>query len=209
MAWSKRPTVSTENVPLLALDLLARIVPMRINARPPFYRAFHALAVDDRGGRTHFPLLSFATLFIERVVDSFQRAVIRPQIEVVVDRASAAGLSGSRATDSRSRECTSGRSPLPAWMPRYAHATSCPGRFNQPPRRQSNRSDIATCCGHNGRGSCSSTSVTPQIRPPLLKSQDHQIGPDSENSSDRHSDQSGVRLVGIDAVFRGGRRQRA
>jgi hypothetical protein len=38
-----------------------------------------------------------------------------------------------------------------------------------PIRRQSNRSDITTCCGHNGRGSCSSTSVTPpRIRPPLL-----------------------------------------
>src|SRR6202040_1427819 len=55
---------------------------------PPFFCAFHALAVDDGGGRTGFPLLSFATLFIERVVDSFQRAVICPQIEVVVDRAS-------------------------------------------------------------------------------------------------------------------------
>jgi len=29
-----------KNVPLLALDLLARIVPMRINARPPFSALF-------------------------------------------------------------------------------------------------------------------------------------------------------------------------
>ena len=29
-----------ENVPLLALDLLARIVPVRINARPPLYGTF-------------------------------------------------------------------------------------------------------------------------------------------------------------------------
>src|ERR1700732_3739033 len=58
--------------------------PHRIRAdqcTPPFFCAFHALAVDDGGGRTGFPLLSFATLFIERVVDSSQRAV-------VVDRAS-------------------------------------------------------------------------------------------------------------------------
>src|SRR3982074_2623488 len=54
----------------------------------PFLCAFHALAVDDGGGWTGFPLRSFATLFIEHVVDSFQRAVICPQIEVVVDRAS-------------------------------------------------------------------------------------------------------------------------
>ena len=53
----------------------------------PFFRAFHALAVDDGGGRTGLPLRSFATLLIKRVVDSFQCAVIGPQIEVVVDRA--------------------------------------------------------------------------------------------------------------------------
>src|SRR5260370_1430800 len=52
-----------------------------------FFRAFHALAVDDGGGRTGFPLRSFATLLIERVVDSLQCAVICPQIEIVVDRA--------------------------------------------------------------------------------------------------------------------------
>src|SRR5437868_10724512 len=65
-----------KNVPLLALDLLSRIVAVRINARPPFFCAFHALAVDDGGGRTGFPLRSFATLLIERVVDSLQCAVI-------------------------------------------------------------------------------------------------------------------------------------
>src|SRR5260370_13658991 len=54
---------------------------------PPFFRAFHALAVDDGGRRTGFPLRSFATLLIKRVVDSFQCAVICPQIEVVIDRA--------------------------------------------------------------------------------------------------------------------------
>src|SRR5260370_1847933 len=66
-----------------------------------FFRAFHALAVDDGGGRTGLSLLSFATLFIERVVDSCQRAVIRPQIEVVIDRASR-------------RQCFRDRAPLTA-----------------------------------------------------------------------------------------------
>jgi hypothetical protein len=43
-------------------------------------------------------------------------------------------------------------------------------RFDQSPfPRRSDRSDSATCCGRNGRGSCSSTSVVPpRIRPPLL-----------------------------------------
>ena len=39
-------------------------------------------------------------------------------------------------------------------------------------RRRSDRSDIATCCGRNGRGSCSSTSVTPpRIQATTLESQ--------------------------------------
>src|SRR6185312_12893666 len=54
---------------------------------PPFFCAFHALAVDDGGGRTGLPLLSIATLLVKRVVNSFQCAVIGPQIEVVIDRA--------------------------------------------------------------------------------------------------------------------------
>jgi hypothetical protein len=82
-----------QNVPILALDLsgttslslLARIV--WINAHPAFFCAFHALAVSYGGGQTGFPLLSFATLFMERAVDSFQLAVISLQIKVVIDRA--------------------------------------------------------------------------------------------------------------------------
>src|ERR1017187_9609525 len=86
MAWSSRPNVSTRMcrfLPLIFLPASTR----SDQCTPPFFRAFHALAVDDGGGWTGFPLRSFATLLIERVVDSFQCAVICPQIEVVVDRA--------------------------------------------------------------------------------------------------------------------------
>jgi hypothetical protein len=62
----------------------------------PFFCAFHALAVDEGGGRTGFPLLSLATLVIERVVDSFQRAVICPQIEVVVELLGGRSFGGAR-----------------------------------------------------------------------------------------------------------------
>ena len=48
-----------KNVPLLALDLLARIVPMRINARPPFSELFTlwlsmmaAVGLDSRCSRS-------------------------------------------------------------------------------------------------------------------------------------------------------------
>src|SRR5260370_4864544 len=62
-----------------------------------FFRAFHALAVDDGGGRTGLSLLSFATPFIERAVESCPRAGIRPQIEAVIDRASRPQVLLSRA----------------------------------------------------------------------------------------------------------------
>jgi hypothetical protein len=87
MAWSKRPTVSTRMCRFLPLTFLPASYPCG-SMHAPFFCAFHALAVDEGGGRTGFPLLSLATLVIERVVDSFQRAVICPQIEVVVDGAS-------------------------------------------------------------------------------------------------------------------------
>src|SRR3982074_1277276 len=97
MAWSRRPNVSTRMcrfLPLISAQRLrCRFLPASYpcgSMHAPFFCAFHALAVDDGGGRTGFPLLSFATLFIERVVNSFQRAVICPQIEVAVDRASRA-----------------------------------------------------------------------------------------------------------------------
>jgi hypothetical protein len=49
-------------VPLLALDQLGRIKAGRIDARPPFFGALHALAVDDAGRRTGLPLRTLATL---------------------------------------------------------------------------------------------------------------------------------------------------
>src|SRR6202035_2056285 len=86
MAWSRRPNVSTRMCRFLPLIFLPASYPCG-SMHAPFFCAFHALAVDDGGSRTGFPLLSFATLLIERVVDSSQRAVIGPQIEVAVDRA--------------------------------------------------------------------------------------------------------------------------
>ena len=50
-----------ENVPILTLDLVACIVTMRINAGPPLFGAFHALAIDAGDGRTGFPLALLAT----------------------------------------------------------------------------------------------------------------------------------------------------
>src|ERR1700682_5094838 len=86
MTWSRRPNVSTRMCRFLPLIFLPASYPCG-SMHAPFFRAFHALAVDDGGGRTGFPLRTFATLLIKRVVDSLQCAVIGPQIEVAVDRA--------------------------------------------------------------------------------------------------------------------------
>src|SRR5258708_19943910 len=124
MAWSSRPTVSTRMCRFLPLIFLPASYPCG-SMHAPFFCALHALAVDDGGGRTDFPLRAFATPFIERVVDSLQCAVIGPQIEVAVDRAFPwQGPSGSRPTDSQSRQSTSGRSPPPAYSP-----PPCPRRL--------------------------------------------------------------------------------
>src|SRR5450432_3729303 len=72
---------------LLALDLLAGVVPVRIDRDPTFFRALHALGVDDRRGRAGLPRSLLATLHIERVVQPLQRAVKGPSDEILADRA--------------------------------------------------------------------------------------------------------------------------
>src|SRR5258708_34414751 len=86
MAWSRRATVSRRMCRFLPLIFLPASYPCG-SMHAPLFCAFHALAVDDGGGRAGFPLRAFATPFIERVVDSLPCAVIGPQIEVIVDRA--------------------------------------------------------------------------------------------------------------------------
>ena len=46
----QQPLRVDENMTLLALDFLSRIEPVRIDRGPAFFRASHALAVDDGGG---------------------------------------------------------------------------------------------------------------------------------------------------------------
>ena len=64
-----------QDMPLLALDELARVEPGRIDAGAAFFGAFHTLAVDDGGGGTGFASRLLATLLVKRVVDAIQRAV--------------------------------------------------------------------------------------------------------------------------------------
>ena len=100
-----------QDMPLLAFDFLPRIIAMRIDAGPPFSALFHALAVDDGGGRTGLPFGPFAAFDVERVMDVIQRPVVAPAIEIVVNSCyGAEGLSGCRAIGSPDPEYTSGHS---------------------------------------------------------------------------------------------------
>src|SRR5712671_6015254 len=72
---------------LLALDLFARIIAMRIDASPPFFGAFHALAIDNGGGGAGFSFRLFAAYDVERVMNAIQHTIALPPNEVVVDRA--------------------------------------------------------------------------------------------------------------------------
>src|SRR5712664_3291765 len=55
--------------------------------RPPFFGAFHALAIDDRGGGAGFPFLLLAAGDVERLMNAIQHTIALPPNEVVVDRA--------------------------------------------------------------------------------------------------------------------------
>jgi hypothetical protein len=72
-----------ENMSLLTLDHRSRAD----RCRPSFFGAFHALTIDDGGGRAGLSLGLLATLHIKGVVDILQCAVVGPQVEIVVDRA--------------------------------------------------------------------------------------------------------------------------
>src|SRR5216683_8040087 len=51
------------------------------------FRALDALTVDDGGARAGFSVGQLTTLYIERVMDTIERAVPRPQVKIVVHRA--------------------------------------------------------------------------------------------------------------------------
>src|SRR5450755_1870054 len=52
-----------------------------------FFGAFHALAIDDGSGGTGLSFVLLPTFHIKRVVDTIQRAVVAPQVEIIKQRA--------------------------------------------------------------------------------------------------------------------------
>ena len=62
-----------------------------------FFGAFNALTVDDAGGRTRLPIDQLAALLVELIVNSQQRPVVLPALEVVEQGASRRQVSGDIA----------------------------------------------------------------------------------------------------------------
>ena len=155
-----------ENVALLALDQLAAIKPVRINAVPPFFRALHTLAVDDAGGGTGLAFRLLAAFDVERVVDVLQRAVVAPPTKVVIHRAArwqvlrdiAPLASGAQQyiTPLTTSRMLARRLPPPRLAGGISGSICCHSR-------PSDRSDSAACRGCSGGGFRSSTYDTSQI----------------------------------------------
>src|ERR1700677_1613731 len=85
MACIRRPCVSTRICRFLPLIFLPASKPCGSMQRPPF-RGLDALAVNDRGSRAGVPTRLLAALHIERLVKAVERAVIAPQVEIIIER---------------------------------------------------------------------------------------------------------------------------
>ena len=82
-----------QNMPLLALDQLAGIEAVAVDASPPFSALF-TLCVDDAGRGAGFARGFLAALEVERMMDAIQRAVPVPQAEVIMHGASGRQILG-------------------------------------------------------------------------------------------------------------------
>src|SRR5271157_577669 len=67
-----------QDVPLLAFDLLASVIAMRIDVGAALFGAFDALGIDDRCGRTGLTRGSLAAFDAEGMVDAVQRSIPAP-----------------------------------------------------------------------------------------------------------------------------------
>ena len=85
-----------ENVAFFAVDPLACIITMGVDASPAFFCAPHALAINDGDDWTRLALAALAAFDIERMMHSIQRAVEAPQIQVIEKGAAWRKILGNR-----------------------------------------------------------------------------------------------------------------
>src|SRR5882672_1017788 len=77
MAWSSKPSVSTSIWRFLPLTFC----PHHSHAdrcKPPFFGAFHALAIDNGGGGAGFSFRLLAACDVERVMNAIQHTIALP-----------------------------------------------------------------------------------------------------------------------------------
>src|SRR3954470_1162792 len=86
MAWSNKPSVSTRRWRFLPLIFLPASKPCG-SIQGPFFSALDTLAIDDGSGGAGFAFASLTALHIKRVMNAIERAVVAPQVEIVVHRA--------------------------------------------------------------------------------------------------------------------------
>ena len=67
-----------ENVPLLAIDLLSRVVARRINRSPPFSALLTLWLSITGGSGTGFPANRLAAFYIELMMYEIERAIPTP-----------------------------------------------------------------------------------------------------------------------------------
>jgi len=99
MAMNQQALRIDENMPLLAFDLLSRVVARRINRKPPFFSALTLWLSMTAGGGTGFPANRFAAFNIKLMM--YEIGVrSNPQVEKSY-KSSARQVFGWPATDNR------------------------------------------------------------------------------------------------------------
>ena len=148
---------------LLAFDLLARIIAMRIDTGPPFSALLTLWLSMMAAGGACFAFALLAPLHIKRVMDAIERAVVAPQVEIIVHRAAWCQVLRDRPPLASHAQNIHDR------VHHFANAdvalvAAAPGwrdqRIDIRPFVVGQRSGIERRCGRNVCGSASSTSVT-------------------------------------------------
>ena len=109
-----------EDVPLLALDLLAAIKARRIDPASPFSALLTLWLVDDGRGRAGLPVRLLTADYVEGMVQPVERAVVLPAAEVVVHRAARRQVFGDRTPLTTGAQL----SVPPAFSPNWAFEIS-------------------------------------------------------------------------------------
>ena len=123
----------------------------------PFFGALHTLAVDDGDCRTGFAAGAFSGLDVERMMDTRQRPVPVPQLDIIVDRGLRREVLGKRAPLAAGREHVEDRVQDLAHIDRARPPAALGGWNQRRDQRPLRIGEIARV-----------TQAIPPIRPPVF-----------------------------------------